>query len=279
MASAISRESSGCTVGGGSAEWASKVPLATAAFWLAKIIATTVGEVGGNLVSMDSGLGYLAATAVLGTLFLALASVQVAVRRFHPAVYWSTIVASTTAGTTLADYVTRSIGLGYAGGSLLLFALVLASLASWRWAVGRVSADDIASRRAELFYWVTITFSQTLGTALGDWFADSAGFGYSGSALIFGAALLLLLLLHYRRSVNGVILFWAAFILTRPLGAVVGNLFDKPVDHGGLALSRHALTLAMLALMVTSLILFPTRAKFHRGRQPQSPGQPCRTGW
>jgi len=252
----------------GTAEWASKVPLATAAFWLAKIIATTVGEVGGNLVSMDSGLGYLQATAVLGTLFVALAAVQVVVRRFHPAVYWSTIVASTTAGTTLADYVTRSIGLGYAGGSILLFALVLASLVSWWWTIGRVAADDIAGRRAEVFYWVTITFSQTLGTALGDWFADSAGFGYSGSALIFGSALLLLLLLHYRRAVNGVILFWAAFILTRPLGAVVGNFFDKPVDHGGLALGRPTLTFVMLCLMIASLILFPTRAKLLRDMKP-----------
>mgnify|MGYP000108941103 CR=1 FL=1 len=236
-----------------------KVPAATAAFWLAKILATTVGEVGGNLASMDMGLGYLQATGLLGGLFAALAVVQVRARRFHPVLYWATIVASTTAGTTLADYATRSIGMGYAGGSLLLLALVLASLFTWRAALGRVAADDVQGRRAETFYWITITFSQTLGTALGDWFADSAGLGYSGSALIFGAMLLVILYLHFRRAVSGVVLFWAAFVLTRPFGAVVGNFFDKPVSHGGLEVSRPLMTAVLIGMMVAALLLFPTR--------------------
>lgn len=241
----------------------SKVPAATAGFWVVKILATTLGEVGGNLISMDLNLGYLAATAILFGLFAALAVIQTAARRFHPALYWSTIVASTTAGTTLADYCTRSLGIGYTGGSLLLLGLVFASLFSWKLALGRVSADQIAERRVEAFYWITITFSQTLGTALGDWFADTAGFGYGGSALIFGAALAVLLLLHYRRAVSGVILFWAAFILTRPLGAVVGNFFDKAGDHGGLAISRPLIVATLAGLMILALALLPQRAGHH----------------
>lgn len=236
-----------------------KVPAATAAFWLVKILATTVGETGGNLVSMNMGFGYLEATALLGGVFAALAVLQVRSSRFHPAVYWATIVASTTAGTTLADYTTRSIGMGYAGGSLLLLALVLGSLFAWRAMLGRVSADTVRGRRAETFYWITITFSQTLGTALGDWFADSAGLGYSGSAGVFGAMLLLILILHHRRAISGVVLFWAAFILTRPFGAVVGNFFDKPVSHGGLQLSRPAITAVLIGLMVVALLLFGSK--------------------
>lgn len=245
----------------------SKVPAATAAFWLVKILATTVGEVGGNLMSMDWNLGYLEATAILGTTFAALCVLQVRARSFHPALYWATIVASTTAGTTLADFATRSIGLGYSGGSLLLLGMVLVSLFGWRRALGHISADQIADRKTEVFYWITITFSQTLGTALGDWFADTAGFGYGGSALIFGGVMLVLLALHYRRAVNGVILFWAAFILSRPLGAVVGNFFDKPVDHGGLAMSRPMIVLVISAAMVAALLAFPQRAG-HHGKQP-----------
>lgn len=237
-----------------------KVPAATAAFWAVKILATTFGEVGGNLVSMNLGLGYLQATAILAALFVALAVIQIRTRHFHPAVYWATIVASTTAGTTLADYVTRSLGIGYTGGSLLLLGLVLASLFAWRASLGSVSADEIQGRKTETFYWVTITFSQTLGTALGDWFADTAGLGYSGSALVFGVVLALILLLHFRRSVDGVLLFWAAFILTRPLGAVVGNFFDKPADHGGLEVSRPIITAILAGLMIISLVLFPQRA-------------------
>ncbi len=241
----------------------SKVPAATAAFWIVKILATTLGEVGGNLISMDMRFGYLAATGILAGLFVALAVIQTLARKFRPALYWATIVASTTAGTTLADYCTRSLGIGYTGGSLLLLGLVLLSLFSWRAALGRVSADQIADRRTEAFYWITITFSQTLGTALGDWFADTAGFGYGGSAVIFGTALIGLLALHYGRAANGVILFWAAFILTRPLGAVVGNFFDKPLDRGGLAVSRPLIVAALAALMILALVVFPHRAGRH----------------
>lgn len=251
-----------------------KVPAATLGFWIIKILATTFGEVGGNLVSMDMGLGYLAATAVLALLFVSIAVVQVRTRHFHPAVYWATIVASTTAGTTLADYVTRSLGIGYTGGSLLLFALVIGSLLAWRQAVGRVSADDVAGRRTETFYWVTITFSQTLGTALGDWFADTAGLGYTGSAVVFGAILLVILLLHAWRKVDGVFLFWAAFILTRPLGAVVGNIFDKPVSHGGLEMSRPMITLTLASLMAVAMFVFPPRTRIPDATRRSSSNEP-----
>lgn len=245
----------------------SKVPAATAGFWIVKILATTLGEVGGNLVSMNMGLGYLAATAILATLFVLLAAIQILARRFHASLYWLTIVASTTAGTTLADYSTRSIGLGYTGGSILLLSLVIASLVAWRLALGRVSADRIADRRTELFYWITITFSQTLGTALGDWFADTAGLGYWGSALVIGAMLLVVLGLQLRRMVNGVWLFWAAFVLTRPLGAVVGNFLDKP-DHGGLALDRPLIVTALAAMMVIAMVVMPQKAGHHREASP-----------
>ncbi len=242
----------------------SKVPLATAGFWLIKILATTVGEVGGNEVSMNLGLGYLAATMILAGVFLALTFVQIRARRFHPWLYWATILASTTAGTTLADYVTRSIGIGYTGGSLLLLGLVIASLVTWRLSVGTLSADDIADRRSEFFYWLTITFSQTLGTALGDWFADVAGLGYAWSTAVIAAMLVVILALHLRRVGNPVILFWAAFVLTRPLGAVFGNLFDKPAESGGMGLSRPAILAVMLALMGIAMWVFPQRAKKHK---------------
>jgi len=251
----------------------SKVPAATAGFWVIKILATTLGEVGGNEVSMNLGLGYLAATVILAGLFMALTFVQVCARRFHPWLYWATMLASTTAGTTLADYVTRSLGIGYTGGSLLLLALVVGSLFAWRFSVGSLSADDIADRRSELFYWLTITFSQTLGTALGDWFADTAGLGYAWSTAVIAAALGVILVLHHRRAVSGVMLFWAAFILTRPLGAVFGNLFDKPPESGGMGLSRPAIIAVMLALMAVAMWVFPQRAKQHKARngEPSPP--------
>lgn len=245
----------------------SKVPRADAGFWVVKILATTLGEVGGNLISQNMGLGYLTATLILASLFAVLAVAQVSARSFRPSLYWLTIVASTTAGTTMADYATRSIGLGYTGGSLLLLALVLIALFSWRAALGRVSADHITDRPHEFFYWLTITFSQTLGTALGDWFADTGGLGYTGSAAVFGAVLLVILVLHYRRAVDGVVLFWAAFILTRPLGAVVGNFFDKPIDHGGLALSRPLICGILAGLMILALAAFPQKA----GRSGSAP--------
>jgi uncharacterized membrane-anchored protein len=256
-------------------EMVSKVPAVTLGFWVIKILATTLGETGGDAVSMSwlgettpeagtSGLnGYLVGTALFGIVLLGLIWAQVRARAFHPWLYWATIIASTTAGTTLADFADRSLGIGYAGGSLLLFALVLGSLAAWYARVGSVDVNRITTPRAEIHYWITITFSQTLGTALGDWIAD--GLGYSGGALIFGAGLVLLAALYTWTGLSRVALFWAAFILTRPLGATVGDFLDKPLDHGGLALSR-ALASLVLAVAITILILvLPQRAGRHPG--------------
>src|SRR5450830_129070 len=229
----------------------SKVPAVTAGFWLIKILATTLGETGGDTVSMSMKLGYLAGTGIFLTVLVALVWAQVRAKRFHPFLYWATIIASTTAGTTLADFATRSLGIGYTGGSALLLAAVLTSLALWRLSLGSISSDHIATPKAELFYWITITLSQTLGTALGDWTADTGGLGYVGAAGVFGALLVLVAGLALWTRVNRVLLFWAAFILTRPLGAVVGDFLDKPLDHGGLAFSRPlasaVLTVAILA--------------------------------
>ncbi|GAA4036725.1 membrane protein [Sphingomonas rosea] len=252
----------------------SKVPVVTLGFWIIKILATTLGETGGDAVSMSwlgettpgagsSGLnGYLVGTAIFGVLLLALVWLQVRARRFHPWLYWATIIASTTAGTTLADFATRSIGLGYPGGSLLLFALVLASLVAWYRTLGTVDVNRIASARAETFYWITITFSQTLGTALGDWVADGS-LGYSGAALLFGGALALLAALYFATSISRVLLFWAAFILTRPLGATVGDFLDKPVAKGGLEFSRPLATAVLAGAIVLLILLVPQRAGSH----------------
>ena len=239
----------------------SKVPAATLGFWILKLIATTVGEIGGNLISMNLGLGYLAATILLFAIFGGVTFFQLAAKRFRPALYWSTIVASTTAGTTLADFADRSLGVGYTGGSLLLFLLVIASLVVWQVDAGKVSSDVIVDRRAELHYWLTITFSQTLGTALGDWFADTAGLGYGGSTIVFSAALVIVAVLYFYRALSPVILFWTAFVLTRPFGAVFGNLFDKPVESGGFGIDRFVLTGSLIALLLILLMLIPQRAK------------------
>ena len=240
-----------------------KVPAVTLGFWIIKILATTLGETGGDTLSMTMNLGYLAATGIFAVLLIALVTAQVAARRFHPLLYWATIIASTTAGTTMADFATRSLGIGYTGGSLLLLALVLASLATWRAVMGRIDADDIQDRRAELFYWLTITFSQTLGTALGDWLADTGGLGYLGAALVFAAGLLVLTLLYLRTSVDRVMLFWAAFILTRPLGAAVGDFLDKPVAKGGLDFSRPVASGVLIAAVVLLVLLLPQRPGRH----------------
>lgn len=256
-----------------------KVPAVTFGFWVIKILATTLGETGGDSVSMSwlgettpdagaSGLnGYLVGTAIFGVLMLVLVSAQIRARRFNPWLYWATIVASTTVGTTLADFCTRSLGIGYVGGSLLLFACVLASLGAWYRTTGTISVQSIVSPREEIFYWVTITFSQTLGTALGDWIADSS-LGYGGGALFFGLLLLALAGLYYATRISRVLLFWAAFILTRPLGATLGDLFDKPLDKGGLALSRPLASLALLVLIALLILIIPQRA----GRHPGSDG-------
>jgi uncharacterized membrane-anchored protein len=253
-----------------------KVPAATLGFWVIKILATTLGETGGDSVSMSwlgettpeagqAGLnGYLIGTAIFGVLLVALVWAQIRARKFNPWLYWATIVASTTAGTTLADFATRSLGIGYPGGSLLLFACVLLSLLAWYKATGTVSVNSIVSPREELFYWITITFSQTLGTALGDWIADSS-LGYGGGALFFGALLLGLAALYYATSISRVFLFWTAFILTRPLGATVGDFLDKPVADGGLELSRPLASLGLAVAILALVWLIPQRAGRHSG--------------
>ena len=240
----------------------SKVPQVTLNFWIIKIAATTLGETGGDTVTMTMNLGYLVGTLIFAVLLAVLVCWQIAVTRFHPFLYWATIIASTTAGTTMADFADRSLGIGYAGGSTLLLACVIASLAAWRLSTGSVSVDTVRTPRAEIFYWVTITFSQTLGTALGDWIAD-AGLGYEGGALVFGAALLVLIGAYAFTNVSRVTLFWAAFILTRPLGATVGDLLDKPVASGGFAVSRP-LASALLGLFILLCVaLLPQRAGDH----------------
>ncbi len=237
----------------------SKVPQVTLGFWIVKVLATTLGETGGDAVSMSLGLGYLVGTAIFAVAFIAAVSAQVSARRFHPLLYWITIIATTTVGTTLADFADRSLGIGYAGGSLILFALLMASLFVWYRTLGTIAVGSVASPKSEMFYWVTIMFSQTLGTALGDWTADS-GLGYRGSALVFGALLALVAAAYFRTRISRTALFWAAFILTRPLGAVVGDFLDKPHAQGGLALSRYAASLAILALIAVCLLTFPQKA-------------------
>jgi uncharacterized membrane-anchored protein len=237
-----------------------KVPAITLGFWIIKILATTLGETGGDAVSMSMNLGYLVATAIFMVIFIAAVGAQIRARRFHAALYWFTIVASTTVGTTLADFATRSLGIGYAGGSALLLGLLVACIFTWYRVLGTVSVASISTPRAEFFYWLTIMFSQTLGTALGDWTADTQGLGYLGAAAIFGGLLLFLVALHFLTKVSKTVLFWAAFVLTRPLGAVVGDFLDKPVDHGGLALSRYTASAVLLIGMALLIWFLPKAA-------------------
>jgi uncharacterized membrane-anchored protein len=237
-----------------------KVPEATLVFWLLKVAATTLGETGGDAVTMSMNLGYLVGTAIFAVLFLVFVALQIRAKRFHPYLYWITIIATTTVGTTLADFADRSLGIGYAGGSSILLALLLASLFLWYRSMGSISIQSVNSKRAELFYWVTILFSQTLGTALGDWTADSAGFGYTRAAILFGSLLLVVLVLNYATRISKPILFWAAFILTRPLGAVVGDFLDKPLADGGLNLSRYVATAVLVAFIALGILIFPQRA-------------------
>lgn len=241
------------------AQGANKVPEVTLAFWVIKILATTLGETGGDAVSMSLELGYLVATGIFATVFVVAVIAQITAKRFHPALYWTTIIATTTVGTTLADFADRSLGIGYTGGSALLLGLLLASLFAWHRTLGSVSINTVGSPKVETFYWVTIMFSQTLGTALGDWTADNTGLGYGGAAIVFSAALALVAACYYRTSISRTALFWAAFILTRPLGAVVGDFLDKPIDAGGLALSRFTASAVLLACIVASIVLFPQK--------------------
>ena len=247
---------------------ATKVPAVTLGFWIIKILATTLGETGGDSVSMTLNWGYLAASALFIVILALLVWAQVAAKRFHPLLYWTTIVASTTAGTTMADYATRSLGIGYTGGSLLLLALVLGSLFAWHRTLGSISVDTVSEPRAELFYWLTITFSQTLGTALGDWLADTGGLGYIGAAAFFAAALAIVAALYYWSKVSHVLLFWAAFILTRPLGAAVGDWLDKPLDKGGLNFSRPIASAALAVAILALILLLPQRAGAHPSAKP-----------
>lgn len=243
----------------------SKVPAITLGFWVIKILATTLGETAGDTVSMSLNLGYLVGTAIFASVLVALVWWQILARRFHPFLYWATIIASTTAGTTMADYATRSMGIGYPGGSLLLLGLVLISLATWHRTLGTISVDSVREPRAELFYWITITFSQTLGTALGDWTADANRFGYLGAAAIFGTMLAVLGGLYFWTRVSHVFLFWAAFILTRPLGTTVGDFLDKPLAGGGLAFSRPVASAVLAVAIVGLILILPQRAGRHPG--------------
>ena len=238
----------------------SKVPEVTLLFWIIKIAATTLGETAGDAVSMSMNLGYLVGTAIFAAVFIAAVIVQIKAKAFHPFLYWTTIIATTTVGTTLADFADRSLGIGYAGGSILLLALLLASIFIWHRTLGSVSVSSVSSPKAEMFYWVTIMFSQTLGTALGDWTAGTVGLGYVGAAMVFGALLALVVAAYFWTNVSRTLLFWAAFILTRPLGAVVGDFLDKPLNAGGLALSRYSASAALFAFILGSILLFKQRA-------------------
>jgi uncharacterized membrane-anchored protein len=244
-------------------ERASKVPEVTLGFWVIKILATTLGETGGDAVTMSMNLGYLAGTAIFAAMFAVAVAAQISAKRFHPFLYWVVIVATTTVGTTLADFVDRSLGIGYLGGSSLLAALLIASLVTWHRTLGTVSIDSINSNQAEIFYWITILFSQTLGTALGDWMADSTGLGYAGGALVFAAGLAITVAAFFWTNVSRTVLFWIAFVLTRPLGATVGVILDKPLDHGGLALSRYTASISLAAVMVLLILLLPQRSGRH----------------
>lgn len=237
-----------------------KVPELTLVFWIIKILSTTLGETGGDAVSMSLGLGYLVSTAIFAAIFLVAVVAQIRANNFHPFIYWATIIATTTVGTTLADFADRSLGIGYAGGASVLFGLLMASLAIWHKTLGSVSVDTVNSPKEEIFYWVTIMFSQTLGTALGDWTADSAGLGYDGSALVFGVLLGAVAAAYVWTSTSRTLIFWAAFILTRPLGAVVGDFLDKPHEAGGLALSRFSASAAIIVIIIACILGFTQRA-------------------
>src|SRR5438128_2185667 len=241
----------------------SKVPEVTLVFWIVKIAATTLGETGGDSVTMTLNWGYVTGTAIFLSLLVALVAAQIFAKRFHPFLYWATIVGSTTAGTTMADFADRSLGIGYTGGSIVLLVCVIAVLGLWYRGEGTVSVDTVNTPRVEAFYWATITFSQTLGTALGDWAADTGGLGYKGGALLFGAALVIVALAYYWTRISRVVLFWAAFILTRPLGATVGDFLDKPVSHGGLALSRPFASAVIAAFIIGCLLILPQRPGSH----------------
>jgi uncharacterized membrane-anchored protein len=245
----------------------SKVPEVVLGFWIVKILATTLGEKAGDELSMSLNYGYAVSSFIFIAIFLVAVAAQIRAKAFHPFLYWIVIVATTTAGTTMADFADRSLGIGYPGGAILLFVLLMASLAIWYRVAGSISVDTVNTPRIEMFYWVSILFSQTLGTALGDWMADS-GPGYEGGALVFSAALAVIVALYYFTSLSRTALFWAAFILTRPLGATVGDFLDKPVANGGLEVSRLTASLLIAGLMIVCILVFPQRAGRHPGSVP-----------
>jgi uncharacterized membrane-anchored protein len=244
---------------------ASKVPAVTLSFWVIKIVATTLGETGGDAVSMSMNLGYALSSLIFIAIFAAAVAAQIAARSFHAFLYWFVIVATTTAGTTMADFADRSLGIGYAGGSAILFVLLLAALGAWYRSEGTISVDTVTSPRVEMFYWGAILFSQTLGTALGDWMADTNGLGYERGALIFAAGLAMIAALYFFTSVSRVLLFWSAFILTRPLGATLGDLLDKPIADGGLNVSRYYASAILAVIIIAFVLLLPQRAGRHPG--------------
>ena len=246
---------------------ASKVPAITLGFWIIKILATTLGETGGDTVTMTMGLGYLAGTAIFASLLVALVLAQIVAKKFHPFLYWATIIASTTAGTTLADFADRSLGIGYAGGASVLLLSVLAVLALWYRMCGSVSVETVRTPKVEAFYWATITLSQTLGTALGDWMADTSGLGYLGGASVFAAALAVVVAAYYWSRISHVVLFWAAFILTRPLGATIGDFLDKSHSEGGLDFSRPLATAILGAFILVCVLVIPQRAAARRAAE------------
>jgi uncharacterized membrane-anchored protein len=244
----------------------SKVPEVTLTFWAIKIVATTLGETGGDAVSMTLNWGYAVSSALFVGIFMVAVAAQIGARSFHPFLYWAVIIATTTAGTTMADLADRSLGIGYPGGSLILFALLIATLAIWYWRAGSISVDTVASPRIEMFYWTAILFSQTLGTALGDWMADSNGLGYERGALVFAVGLIVVAAAYFYTKVSRTLLFWSAFILTRPLGATLGDLLDKPVANGGLAFGRFYASAILAAVILGCILLLPQRA----GKRPQA---------
>jgi uncharacterized membrane-anchored protein len=248
----------------------SKVPEVTLAFWFIKILATTLGETGGDAVSMSLNLGYALSSIIFIGIFVVAVIAQIAAKAFHPFLYWFVIVATTTAGTTMADFADRSLGIGYPGGASILFVLLMASLGVWYWSAGSVSVNTVATPKIEVFYWVAILFSQTLGTALGDWMADTNGLGYEGGALVFAAGLAVIVGAYYYTNVSRTLLFWSAFILTRPLGATLGDLLDKPLEEGGLAFDRFYASAILAAIIIACILFLPQRAGKHPGAQRQS---------
>jgi uncharacterized membrane-anchored protein len=249
-------------------EISSKVPEVTFIFWVIKVLATTLGETGGDMLSMSMNLGYLVSTAIFAVIFAAAVIVQVTAKKFHPVIYWTTIIATTTVGTTLADFADRSLGIGYAGGTVILTVLLATALLIWKRTLGSVAVDTVSSPKSEIFYWITIMCSQTLGTALGDWTADTAGIGYGGGIFVFGGLLVIIAAACFLTKISRTFLFWSAFILTRPLGAVVGDFLDKPREEGGLAMSRYSATLGLMVLMAVCIFAFS-----HRPAKQSLPGK------